>query len=315
VEGEIMFLRKLQESIAASMQPTKVVRNKEGLPVEIFEKGDDSGMRSFLFADMMHNGGIWMPRVFVKVFESRTETKPVLIKESYMSKNDFANCGLTKDSTDQDKIEKYKDYIKKQKEKYRAQMQQIFNEAERELEALKKHVVSPENDGSISPHTVGVIKDFIFHPNETHTKNLLMDMKDKGYLKPMQRGERKGQLLTDMKAINRVVLNNKLMITPSGISALIAKDLADKLLQWTRWGFSAHLIADIHHWAGKVAEQYHFSEDEKKEFTSKANKAVELYSKEIYKIVTIFNQKLKEEGGSDSFNQNVNAKYQCVQSM
>ena len=280
--------------IAAPMTPTKTVRNKDGVPVEIFEKGGDSEMRALLWASLSHNGGIWMPQVIVKVYETKSDEKPVLVKNSFMSKKDFANCGLTKNSSTEDKKAKFITYVDQQKAKYRAQMQQIFNEAERELEALKKHVVSPEDDGAISPHAGELLKDFIYNPNETHTKNLLMDMKDKGYLRPMQRGDRKGQLLTDMKAINRVVLNNKLMLTPSGISALIAKDLSDKLIKWSRWGFSVNLISDIHYWARKVAEQYNFSDEDKKKFAEKANKSVELYSKAIYQIVMALNQKLKD---------------------
>lgn len=279
--------------LAAPMTPTKVVKNKDGVPVEIYER---NGMRALLWANLMNNGGIWMPQVHVKVFENKESNKAIIYKNVFMSKRDFSKSGLTKSASSEDKTPIYQEYVKKHKDKYREAMNQIFNEAERELKALEKH--SPADEG-VTLHVVELVKSFINKPNQEHTKDLLMDMKDKGYLRPMQRGERKGQLLTDMKAINRVVLNNKLLVTPSGISALIAKDLADKLLKWTRWGFSMHLLSDINHWADKVAALFNFSKEETDDFRKQAHKAVEYYSKEIYQIVMSFNQKLKENPNSN----------------
>ena len=280
--------------LAAPMKPTKLVRNKEGTPIEIYERGGDSTMRAFLWADLTNNGGIWMPQVHVKVFETKESKEPVLFKGVYMSKREYEELGLKKTSSNEEKKPKYQQYVKEHKEKYQTQMNQLFNEADRELAALKKHTI-PESGGSIEPSIVNLLKDFVLNPNDAHTKSLLTDMKDKGYLRPMARGERKGQLLTDMKAINRVVLNKKLMITPSGISALIAKDLSDKLLKWMRWGFSYNLISDIEWWARKVSEQFNFSAEEAKEFKEKSHRAVEYYSKSIYRMVFMFNEKLKDK--------------------
>lgn len=277
---------RYQVVIAEAMKPVKAVKNRDGVVVEIYERDQ---MRALMWPGMYNNGGIWMPHVEVKIFENKEIKSPILHKSTSMSKNDFAKMGLTKDSSDDEKTEKYREYIKQHKEKYRAQMNQMFNEAEREVEALKKHVVSPEEDGAVVPHMAETVKDFIYNPSEEHVKHLLMDMKDKGYLRTMKRGDKKGQLLTDMKAINRVVLNNKLMLTPAGISALIAKDLADKLTQWSRFGFSANLIGDIRYWASKVAEQYHFSKEDAHKFENQANKTVEFYSKRIYEIVKTMN--------------------------
>lgn len=277
---------------AAPMEPTKSVRNKDGVRIDIFERAG-SEMRALLWANLTHNGGLWMPEVHLKVFESKTKDKPVVHKSVFMSKSEYAECGLTKKSTQEEKKPKFLAYIDKHKEKYKNQMTQIFNEADREIEALKKH--KPEDTGTaLAPSSLNILKDFIYRPNEEHTKNLLMDMKDKGYLRPAQRGSRKGQLLTDMKAINRVVHSQELLLTPSGISALIAKDLSDKLIKWSRWGFSPSLISDISWWARKVCEQFGLSEEESHEFANKAHKAVEHYSKEIYQIVLVFNQKLQE---------------------
>lgn len=280
--------------IASPMEPTKRIRNKDGIIVEVFEKGGDSEMRAILWPNLTHNGGVWMPAVHLKVFEKRADDKPILTKNVFMSKKEFAECGLNKKSSEEEKKKKFFEYIDLHKNKYRAQMNQIFNEAEREIEALKKH--TPQEGGTaITPSVIALLKDFIYSPNDSHTKDLLIDMKDKGYLRPMLRGERKGQLLTDMKAINRVVLDRKLSITPTGISALIAKDLSDKLIKWSRWGYSASLITDISWWARHVSEQFGFSPEETKAFADHSHKAVEHYSKEIYNIVLVFNQKLKEK--------------------
>ena len=285
------FKKQIEQKyiLAAPMKPTKIVRNKDGVPVEVYEREE---MRAFLWATLFNNGGIWMPQVHVKVFENKETNKPVIYKNVYMSKREFSKAGLKKSSSNEEKTPIYQEYVKKYKDKYRTLMNQLFNEAERELKALEKH--SPDETG-VTLHAVNLVKSFINNPNQEHTKNLLMDMKDKGYLRPMQRGERKGQLLTDMKAINRVVLNNKLLVTPSGISALIAKDLSNKLLKWTRWGFSMHLLSDINYWAMKVSELFNFSHKESEDFKKDAHKAVEYYSKEIHKIVMAFNQKLKED--------------------
>jgi len=280
--------------LAAPMKPTKVVRNKDGVPVEVYEREE---MRAFLWATMFNNGGIWMPEVHVKVYKDKESDSDIIYKNVYMSKREFSKAGLKKSSSNEDKKPVFLEYVKKHKDKYRTLMNQLFNEAEREIKALEKH--SPSDETGITPHAVELVKSFINNPNQAHTKDLLMDMKDKGYLRPMQRGERKGQLLTDMKAINRVVLNNKLLVTPSGISALIAKDLADKLLKWTRWGFSMSLLSDISHWARKVSELFNFSHKETEDFKRDAHKAVEYYSKEIHKIVVAFNQKLKENPNSN----------------
>lgn len=282
------ILKKYQTLIiAAPMTPVKTVK-KDGTVIEVYERDNFTGL---LWANLSYNGGIYMPSVQVKIFEKGGQ-KAIIHKSVSMSKKEYKDFGLSKKSTPEEKNPKYIMYVDEHKTKYRNQMTNLFSEAQRELEALKKHTVEP--GVALSPHMLEEIKAFIYNPNQHHTTNLLMDMKDKGYLRPMLRGRFKGLLMTDMKAINRVVLDRELSVSTTAISALIAKDLADKLKKWTHWGYSSGLISDIHHWAKHVAEQYNFSEEEKRDFQNKTHEAVKYYSKGIHQLVMAFNQKIKD---------------------
>jgi len=285
-----------------AMEPSKIYKTKTGR-LYVFEREPFTALLTMGFFD---NAGLSVPEVVVKIYQDLDRDlknirslKPILVKSVFLSKRDAEKMfgvgfARVKKIPPEDRTEKFREYLKLQYEKYKKQMNQIFNAAEKEITEKEKFVT--KQAGIVPSDLKDQVLNFLKNPTEPNVEILLADMKDKKFVRPIMRGPNKGMLTADVKAANRVLHDEKLLNTPQAISALITKAIADHLDPWTPFGWQLAMFGmPISWWVDNMVKLFGMDKSEVRSLNKLATEAITFYSTHIVKEIRKFNQKLADK--------------------
>ncbi len=175
-------IREAQENESPSVYvpegfERKLIKNSDGIIIEVFKKED---WRVLIYANYVLNGKMYVPRVILKVLKGNN-AEAIVSHSVFMSKREMQEAGIDKTTPKDIKMEKFRQYVKKHKDKYRHQIISSIKESEKDISEREKFKINNEQ-GIITTNVYDQLKEFIDNPSDSNKELLMQDIKDKGYI-------------------------------------------------------------------------------------------------------------------------------------